>query len=197
VRRGIEWRRQTTVGESQDGLIIRRLAPGDAVALAEFYNGLSERSRRTFRPLGWTTNVETCAEIVRDNLARGPLAGEDQGGPVPEDEPGDGGKYDLLALSGTQVVGWSFVWNLNSDEPVFGLGIADAYQGQGLGAALMDRVLGTAQSLGVRVLYLTVVQDNYVAWQMYERRGFRRTGEFVGEDGLAYFKMARAAREMG
>jgi len=195
------------VGESQNGLIIRRLAPGDAVALAEFYNGLSERSRRTFRPLGWTTNVEACADIVRDNIARdniarGPLAGErlvgeDPSSPVPEDAPGDGGKYDLLALSGTQVVGWSFVWNLNSGEPVLGLGIADAYQGQGLGAALMDRVLGIAQSLGVRALYLTVVQDNHVAWQMYERRGFRRTDEFVGEDGLAYFKMARATSEMG
>jgi ribosomal protein S18 acetylase RimI-like enzyme len=44
--------------------------------------------------------------------------------------------------------------------------------------------------LGIEKLELTVVQDNYVAWQMYERRGFKRHGEFVNEkDGLAYYKM--------
>jgi GNAT superfamily N-acetyltransferase len=190
------------VGENQNGWIIRRLAPGDAAALAEFYNGLSERSRRTFRPLGWTTDAETCAgivrdNIVRDNIARDNLACKERDASTPEDGLGKGDKYDLVALDGTQIVGWSFVWRLNSDEPEFGLGIADAYQGRGLGAALMDRVLDVTRGLGVATLYLTVVQDNHVARQMYGRRGFRRTGEFVGEDGLAYFKMARATPEMG
>jgi RimJ/RimL family protein N-acetyltransferase len=187
------WRRQT-VGESQSQWIVRRLAPGDAAALAAFYNGLSDRSRRTFRPLGWTTDAEVCARIVQDNVPQDDTAHRPFRG---KDGSESGNKYDLVALSGGQIVGWSFVWNMDSDEPEFGLGIADAYQGRGLGATLMGQVLDSIQSLGVQRLYLTVVQDNHVAWQMYERRGFRRTGEFVGEDGLPYLKMARAVCEMG
>jgi hypothetical protein len=38
-------------------IVLRRLAPGDAEALAAFYNGLREASKRTFRPLGVTTTV--------------------------------------------------------------------------------------------------------------------------------------------
>ena len=170
--------------KNQDGLNICRLRPGDAAALAEFYNGLSERSRTTFRPLGWTTCMEACAGIVRDQATPAP---------VPGDRPlHQGRKYDLVVLCDQQIVGWSFVWSLHSDQPTFGLGVADAYQGRGLGAALMDRVLEAAQGLGIRHLELTVVQDNLVAWQMYARRGFKRYREYVDEkDGVAYYRMRR------
>jgi ribosomal protein S18 acetylase RimI-like enzyme len=159
---------------------IRQLAPGDAGRLAEFYNGLSQRSRTTFRPLGWSTSVAACADIVGAQA----IAGPDQSAP--------GSKYDLVAWRDDRIAGWSFVWNLHSEEPFFGLGVADAYQGQGLGSALMDRVLAAVQGLGIRHLELTVVQDNHVAWQMYGRRGFARYGEFLDEkDGLAYFRMRK------
>jgi RimJ/RimL family protein N-acetyltransferase len=36
---------------------------------------------------------------------------------------------------------------------------------------------------------LTVVTDNAVAWRLYEKNGFVKYDEFVGEDGLPYFKM--------
>jgi ribosomal protein S18 acetylase RimI-like enzyme len=152
---------------------IRRFQPGDEERLAQFYNGLSKASRRTFRPLGWETSAARCAEIVAENLA--------------------GSKYDLVAVTGlgegTEIVGWSFVWDLWSKEPNFGLGIADAYQGKGLGGTIMDQVLADVQAAGVERVYLIVVQDNYVAYGMYGRRGFVRYGETLGEDGLAYYKM--------
>ena len=99
---------------------MRRLRAGDAEALARFYNGLSAGSRRTFRPLGWQTTADACAEVVKGNLAET--------------------QYDLVAVAdwcpgvGSEIVGWSFVWGLGSEEPNFGLGVADAYQGQGMGA---------------------------------------------------------------
>ena len=157
------------------GCDVRRLRPGDGEALARFYNGLSEASRRTFRPLGWQTRADVCAKVVEGNVA--------------------GTQYDLVAVShvspggGSEIVGWSFVWDLGSEEPNFGLGVADAWQGQGVGGALMDRVLAGARGAGVSRVYLIVVQDNLVAYGMYARRGFVRYGELVGEDGLAYFKM--------
>ena len=164
---------------SVDPYEIRRLAEGDAEALAEFYNGLSERSRRTFRPLGWTAGLEACLDIVRDQVA----------GDRSLDR---GSKYDLVAWCDRQIVGWGFVWNLHAEGPTFGLGVADAHQGRGLGSALMDRVLEVAQGLGLRQVELTVVQDNLVARRLYEGRGFRRYGEFVDQkDGLAYDRMRK------
>jgi ribosomal protein S18 acetylase RimI-like enzyme len=157
-----------------DALIIRQLAPGDAPALAAFYNGLSARSIRTFRPLGLATDVEVCRGIVRDDEAAI--------------------KFDLLALDAGQVVGWCFVWELASPEPTFGLAVADAWQGRGLGSRLMERVMREARERGLAEVFLTVVQDNAVAWRLYEKQGFVRCGEFVGQDGLPYFRMRACLR---
>jgi ribosomal protein S18 acetylase RimI-like enzyme len=154
---------------------IRQLRDGDAAALARFYNGLSEASRRTFRPLGWHTTVDACAKVVAGNRTEE--------------------KYDLVAVRDVgpsaepEIIGWSFVWDLGSEKPNLGLGIADACQGQGLGGAMIDRVLGDVEELGLKQVYLIVVQDNHVARGLYERRGFVRYGECVGDDGLAYYQM--------
>ncbi len=168
-------------------MVIRRLAPGDAEALVAFYNGLSEASKRTFRPLDVMTSVETCAGIVRANTTAVPT------------------KYDLVAIDGALIVGWSFLWDLvpapidaqphggreapAEFAPTFGLAVADAYQGQGLGSALISRVMAWARGGAIPIVILTVVQDNVVARRLYERAGFVRTGEFVGEDGLPYYRM--------
>jgi len=159
---------------------IRRLGTGDAAALARFYNGLSEASRRTFRPLGWHTTVEACAKIVAGNQAEE--------------------KHDLIAVrdSGSdgmaEVIGWGFVWDVGSEKPNLGLGVADVYQGQGLGGTMIDRVLEEVRERGVARVYLIVVQDNHVARGLYERRGFVRYGEMVGDDGLAYYQMVAELR---
>ncbi len=157
-------------------IAMRQIEPGDAVALAEFYNGLSAASKRTFRPLGMTTAVAACEAVICDN------------------QPEVGEKFDLVAMDGARVIGWSFLWGLRA-EPVFGLGVADVYHGQGVGGALMDRVLAEAHTRDIKHVVLTVVQDNEKAWRMYARRGFVRYGEFVEEaDGLSYYRMALVRR---
>ena len=147
------------------------MEPLDAGALVDFYNGLSAASKRTFRPLGATTTLEVCEGIVRDN------------------SPGMDRRLDLVALHETRIVGWAFLQNLQSDKPTFGLGIADDHQGRGLGGALMDRVMNAARERAVEKVSLIVVKDNAVAWKMYEKRGFHRSGEYVEDDGLTYFRM--------
>ena len=156
-----------------DLVIIRRVKLGEASALVAIYNSLSESSKRTFRPLGSTTTLDVCEDIVQDNR--------------PETDE----KFDLVALHETRIVGWSFLWNLKSDEPVFGLAVSDDYQGKGLGGSLMDRVMKAACERELGKVCLTVVKDNEVAWRMYEKRGFVVYDEYVAEDGLAYFRMAR------
>ena len=154
-----------------DEVIIQRIKSSDDNSLVEFYNGLSESSIRTFRPLGYKTTLNVCEDIIKDN------------------SPGIDKKFDLVALYETRIIGWSFLWNLESNEPTFGLGVADDFQGKALGSKLIDSVMKTARERSLKKVLLTVVQDNPVAWKMYERRGFVKYGEFVGEDGLDYFRM--------
>jgi len=154
-----------------DSVIIRLIRRGDENALLEFYNGLSESSIRTFRPIGYKTTLDVCKDIIRDNS--------------PEEEK----KFDLVALHEGGIIGWGFLWNIDSGEPTFGLGVADDSQGKGLGSRLTDSVMEEARERGIKKVLLTVVQDNQVAWKMYEKRGFVKYGEFVGEDGVDYFQM--------
>jgi ribosomal protein S18 acetylase RimI-like enzyme len=160
-----------TMTDKTESRCIRQLQAGDAKALAEFYNGLSERSRLLFRPLGWQTTVDACAAIIEGNQSQTAT------------------KYDLVATHDTEIVGWCFVWDLDSERPNLGLGIADKCHGRGIGSTLLDRVLSAVRAIGLLRVYLIVVQDNHVAYRLYASRGFTCYGEFVGDDGLAYYEM--------
>ena len=153
--------------------LFRRLQPADAEALAAFYNGLSTASIRTFRPLGTKTTVDECLKLALRNG-------------VESDS-----RFDLLAMAGPCVVGWCFLWDMDTDKPMFGLGVSDDHRGLGLGGTLMDRVMQVARERGLRRVFLTVVKDNVVAWRLYEKRGFVRYDEYVEKnDGETYFRMA-------
>ncbi len=154
-----------------DDIDIRPIGPEDAQALAAFYNGLAVASKRTFHPLGDVTTLEACDAVIAENA------------------PGVNKKYDAVAWANRQIVGWSFLWGLQSETPSFGLGVADVWQGQRLGSRLMDHILDEAARRGILRISLTVVQDNDRAASMYERRGFVRQESFVGEDGLSYYYM--------
>lgn len=154
-------------------VILRRIEASDAEALMAFYNALSWASKRTFRPLGEKTTLGKCEEVIREN--------------TPERER----KLDIVACEDGRIAGWSFLWNLQADAPTFGLAVADAFHGQGLGSQLMDCVLSSADERGIAKIALTVVCDNDKAREMYLRRGFMLQQAFTGEDGLPYYGMTR------
>ena len=159
--------------------VLRRLAPEDAVALCRFYNELSEGSKRLFRPLGLKTDEDRCRRLGEENL------------------PGTDTKYDVVAVLGSRIVGWAFLWN-DEKEPVqaiLGIGVADGMRGRGLGRMLMDEVMHPPPGRGLRRIKLTVVRENVPARRMYERRGFVRTGSLVGDDGLEYHSMVKELQE--
>ncbi len=156
-------------------ITLRPLTEHDAGALRDFYNSLSPASIRTFRPLGLTTTLAACAKIVTDATA--PAAT----------------RFDLGAWQGDILVGWGSVSGLDTDRPEFGLGVADAWQGQGVGKALIDGVLDHARSRGLSRIYLIAVKDNARAIGLYSSRGFVQYGEMTGDwDGLPYVKMVAA-----
>ncbi len=160
-------------------ILYRRAQAGDATGLCNFWDALSAASKRTFAPFGQSPRLDQYEDVVRGN------------------DPVSGDKHDLVAVAGDRIIGWGFVWALTADEPVFGLGVADAYHGQGVGAGLMDAVLAVPRVSNLPRLYLTVVTDNQRAWGLYARRGFVRYGAFIGEDGLHFYRMARDGRANG
>jgi len=99
-------------------------------------------------------------------------------------------RMDLVAWHNGQIVGWCFIWELDSAAPTFGLAVSDAYHGRGLGTRLMGAVMDWAKQQRLQQVDLTVVQDNLVAQHIYSRFGFVRTDEFTGDDGLRYWRMS-------
>jgi len=170
-----------------DQTTIRQLQSEDAEALAAFYNGLSTASKRTFRPLDETTTRDICAGVAAGNAGSN-VAGDGSKHPT---------KYDLVALADDRIIGWGFLWALDAegpdDGPVFGLAVADAYHGIGLGTRLTRAVIAWADAQNLPQVILTVVQDNVIAQHIYEEQGFVRYGGFVGEDGLDYYRMRRGS----
>ena len=153
---------------------IRRLRVEDADNLAHFYNRLSQSSKRTFRPSGPITITEKCVEIANANIKFGATHSK---------------KYDLVALYDEGVIGWGFLWDLDSGSPTFGLAVADTYHHRGIGSLLISKIMEWAREIALAEVQLTVVQDNEVAWRLYMAHGFVKTGSFTGDDGLPYFRM--------
>ena len=161
------------MGSGKHLVDIHRLTTEDAGALAEYYNALSDESKRLFRPLTEKTDKNRCLEIANDNKAES--------------------KYDLVAIIENTVVGWAFVWNgERPNEATFGIGVSDEWQGKGIGKELMCRVLDACHDRSIFTVHLIVVQDNARAQRLYKQMGFIMTGTQVGSDGQDYYEMVKS-----
>lgn len=72
--------------------------------------------------------------------------------------------------------------------------VSPAYRGRGIGTELVDKVAEWARAQGAEVLGLMVTTGNDGAQRLYERCGFRLTGETVPhprKDDLAELGMTR------
>ena len=78
----------------------------------------------------------------------------------------------------------------------FGMCVHDAYQGRGVGSALLASLLElTDRWLNIRRMELTVFADNARAIALYERHGFEREGlhrDYAFRDGAFVDAMAMA-----
>ncbi|MCE7983233.1 MAG: GNAT family N-acetyltransferase [Caldilinea sp. CFX5] len=155
-------------------LALRQLQKDDAPALLTFYNGLSTTTIHNFRPLREKTTLAVCQAIVQANTAM----------PAP--------RFDLVAWHGEQMVGWAFLEQLTSAEPQLGLGVTDAWQGQGVGRALLNGLLVQARQYPLPTIYLIVVHDNQRAIHLYQSCGFVAYDQhFDDEDQLTYLSMRK------
>jgi ribosomal protein S18 acetylase RimI-like enzyme len=75
-----------------------------------------------------------------------------------------------------------------------GMYVAPEAAGHGLGAALVERIVGSARTGGVEILVLTVTDGNRAATRLYERAGFRSFG--VEPDAIRVGGRSFAKRHM-
>jgi len=138
-----------------DDTTIRLLASGDVDALQQFNAALSEQTRSRFLPHAYDS--DTLARII----ARA-QSGIDRA---------------YIALAGEVVVGYFFLWEIETPVPVLGLGLADAWQGRGLGRRFMEILIGDARIAGCSGIELTTLPENERAFALYRAMGFEHVGD--------------------
>jgi ribosomal protein S18 acetylase RimI-like enzyme len=133
----------------------RELRKGDEKALSAFNDELSERSRFLFMPHGY--DADTLAKVIK--------------------RVEDGNDAAFVALDGTRIIAYWFLWWFDTDFPVLGIGILDEFHGRGLGGQLMRHLLKLAENKGCQAVELTTALDNKPGLALYEKVGFQRNGQ--------------------
>ena len=144
-------------------LPIRPLTAAEVPALIRFNAGLSEATRLVFLPHAY--DAATLARYVARHAE---------------------GRDQIFVLgAGNEVIGYFFLWDFDQPVPLLGLGLTDAWQGQGLGEAMLRHLITLARAAHRDGLELTTVTTNTRAFRLYQRAGFMLLGEVdnVAGDG--------------
>ncbi|BCL17289.1 N-acetyltransferase [Micromonospora sagamiensis] len=98
------------------------------------------------------------------------------------------GSYNIVAMLDGQAVGMASGVPTEHDGVVelISMYVAPAGRGRSVGDHLVRAVEQWARRVGARTLRLAVAEGNRHAWALYQRNGFRDTGELGGlmPDGL-------------
>jgi len=141
----------------KDGRLVklRILSPDDTQPLADFYHTVPREDYRFYRCRPLTL------KMAQDVVGKAHSATD----------------VVLVATepSGGEIVGYAwYMWEGdNAATSIFGLCIRRSHQGDGLGRALMVRLLEIARQIGPPVMSLTVQLANPHAVSLYQQMGFK------------------------
>lgn len=112
--------------------------------------------------------------------AFGSTAFEERSKPVAAQAERVASSHMFGAYSGTEIVAMAAITPYSTTKErhkgyLWGVFIAPAHRGKGLGDALLSTVLASARA-DVEQVMLSVLEDNHAAIALYERHGFRRYG---------------------
>ncbi len=82
----------------------------------------------------------------------------------------------LVALKAGRVIGYSCLWVVIESSELGNLAVHPQFQGQGVGARLLERNLAICRKRGVITVFLEVRASNIRAITLYEHHGFSRVG---------------------
>jgi GNAT superfamily N-acetyltransferase len=156
----------------------RLLRSGDGPLLGRYFQGLGEETRSRYgpHPLDADEARQLCEEIDLRRVWRFVA--------VADGEPPEIIAYFIvkLGVSAPEIGRYALhLYRLrNRTDVTLAPSVADAYQGQGVGSALMPHLLDVLRRLGKRrvVLMGGVQADNERALAFYRRFGFRQVGSF-------------------
>lgn len=158
-------------------ITVRRLSASDAEAFGRFLAGLSEETRRFYRPhaLDESEARRICASIDSDSALR--LIATPKGEnrieayvlaefEIPDDEKGRYADYGIVLQDGL--------------DCRIAPGVADDWQDRGLGSALLGHAMDVLRQLGLRhvVLFGGTQAVNGRAIHVYRKLGFEPLGSF-------------------
>ena len=96
-------------------------------------------------------------------------------------------RHYVVAVQDGSVVGYAGLCDYPDEAFVQTMAVAQAYQGRGLGAVLLQELLTEAERRGQQRVMLEVRANNEVAQRLYARFGFRQEGirrsYYAGRDG--------------
>jgi GNAT superfamily N-acetyltransferase len=162
-------RTQVGQGPAREAATIRPPDTADLAALGGFFTGLSMRSRvqRFFAP------VRLSPAMIRLACGLGPDRPAGTGHSGPDRRPSRSGGTDaLVATLGGVIIGHGMAVDRPADQSAgrtapaegrvteIGVVVADAWQGQGVGSALVGALVSRAQARGVTSLTMDVLPDN-------------------------------------
>ena len=75
-----------------------------------------------------------------------------------------------------EVAAYAILWCTLEEGELANIAVRDDLRGRGIGAELLDWMLGVAEKAGVRNLYLEVRESNEGALRLYRGRGFKEIG---------------------
>lgn len=156
--------------KSRKTIITRLVCSGDNEHFLTFYGGLSGESRSRFNPHLF---IE---EVIARRIERCEL----------------GLDRCYLAFFGKDAIGYFFLWNYNERVPILGIGIVDAFQGEGLGRKFVNLLIEDARTNGNDGVELTTMPDNHSAFALYEKCGFKyyKDVENIAGDGRTEIERA-------
>jgi acetyltransferase len=135
---------------------LRPIRPEDAALERRFFDGLSERSR-------YHRFMQHLPELPPRMLARFTQLDYDR-------------ELALVALWEGEFIGVGrYAPNPDGRSAEFALTVGDAWQGKGVGRALLARLCDTARAAGYSALYGYILADNRDMLDLAERLGFRET----------------------
>lgn len=151
-------------------LVLRALSSGDEDLMAEFFASLTAREIFYFFPLDEVAARRLAQDAEHDPACRLVAVGE---------------------LSGQErILGYMFLDGRQECPPTFGACLRGEAQSGGLGRAMIDHLLTSAAASGIERAQLTVHADNWRALRLYQRAGFRVTGEFIlAHQGAKQYRM--------
>ncbi len=82
----------------------------------------------------------------------------------------------FVAMEGEKVIGYAGMWHVVTEGHITNVAVAEEYRGRGVGAQLMEALIGAAEEKEMIGMTLEVRIGNAPAQKLYHKYGFRPEG---------------------